>query len=164
MNALDIGIVVWTALGFILGWRFRAISLVSLLLALSAGVLAGNRFQAQAQAWYDHLPPALAACLGWLTPFTAVALAVLLVGALLSGMIRTLRLKWLDQLAGALLGTVFALFLLLAGLSLFAPLEKIAHLRWVENSRLAGSLLAVSRPWLEQSLEILPRLQPTVRP
>ena len=152
MNPLDMALVLGVAGACFAGWRFRAIGLLGLGLALGAGVLAANRYAGDLAPALHRLP-AGADAVAWLVPFALTAGSVLAAAALASALVAWIRLRWLDRLLGALLAGFC--MLVLAALALTAAAAwspTLPSSRLIGESRLARPLLDAAAPWLPTHL------------
>lgn len=104
MNVFDVVLILLILLSLFTGWKIRSSRLVALIIALAAGALASNHFQARLlDGFQAHFPPATAAGLAWLTPFLITGILVFFLGMIVAGFLEVAQLQWLDHLLGALL-------------------------------------------------------------
>lgn len=163
MNFLDILIIAGITVGFFIGWKLRAISLLGIVVSLLAGIWVANHFHPQLIALYRDLPPAVGRILAWLTVFIATAVIISILVGLVSKMFEIINLQWLDRLLGAMLTVTVVLGLSVVSLTVVDHLAKTYRWLIIEHSTLAPLLLKVSRPLIQQGVEKIPGLQRNVR-
>jgi len=153
MNILDIAIVVFVGLGFLLGWKYGLMRAVFVLGGFVIGILAASKA-------YPLLIPALKdyvkdADLREVISFVAIFLIVLIIVNILANVIykgmKLFGLAWLDKGIGGLCGIIVALILVGLGLTL---LEK--------HPILESENMSEVKEWLEKSL-LVPIVLPAIR-
>ncbi len=159
MNLLDIILIVSLALGFLLGWKLRAIHLTGMALSLIAGILIANHYYPQLLGSFRQFPLPVSRILSWLVLFLVTAVTISILGGLLSKAFEVIRLKWLDHLLGAALGIGFILGLLIIGLTALEHLSRIYRWQIVQRSTLSAPLLQATRPLTRQCLTAFPKLR-----
>lgn len=159
MHFLDIIIIVSLALGFLLGWKLRAVHLAGMALSLIAGILIANHYHAQLLGCFRQFPLPVGRILSWLALFLVTAVIISILSGLISRAFEVIRLKWLDHLAGAALGVCFILGLLIIGLTALEHLSRIYRWQIVQHSTLSAPLLKASSPLSRQCLSSFPQLK-----
>lgn len=143
MNALDYVIVIAVAIGALHGLRRGALGMVTSVVSLVAGLyLASEYYESAAVLAARELgtSPNVSSVIGYIAVFAIVFIGVGIIGGFVSGVLRTIHLGWLDNLAGAVVGgTIVAIICGLAVMLIAAVLPSDAQL--LRQSKLAPVVL-----------------------
>ena len=127
MNFLDILIALLLAWFIYLGFNKGLIASVATLIGLAAGLYFSIRFShwvGQQLFSNSDLDEGTLALTSFIITFIAVLVATYLLGKFVTNLVRTMRLGWLNKLAGALFGSLKAILILSV---LLGFLQKINH-------------------------------------
>jgi membrane protein required for colicin V production len=141
-------ILISTLLALSRGLVREVIALVAWIVALVLGLSFAGPLAGQFGNW--KVNPAVLQVIAFIVIFFAVLIAGGVIAALLSGVIRTIGLGWLDRLLGGGFGEVRGVLLVLFGI-LLAGLTSIPRSDWWQNSALAAPLTAAAlelKDWL----------------
>ena len=131
MNFLDILIALLLAWFIYLGFNKGLIASVATLIGLAAGLYFSIRFSdwvGQQLFRNSDLDEGTVALTSFIITFIAVLVATYLLGKFVTNLVRTMRLGWLNKLAGALFGSLKAILILSV---LLGFLQKINHNYWL---------------------------------
>ncbi len=132
MNALDYVIIIAVAIGALHGLRRGALGMVTSVVSLVAGLyLASEYYESAADLAVRELgtSPSVSSVIGYIAVFAIVFIAVGVLGGFVSGVLRTIHLGWLDNLAGAVVGgAIVAIICGLAVMLIAAVLPSDAQL------------------------------------
>ena len=143
MNALDIAIVVIGALGVLSGLRRGVLRMATSIVALVGAIYFASIYYPQARdvtSKYVALSQASAAVTGWVLVFLIVFVVVQTAGGILTRVVQTASLGWIDRLAGGAAGGAIAIAIMgLALMLLTAALPTNSTL--LKQSQLAPPVL-----------------------
>ena len=138
MNGLDIAILIIGGLGVLSGMRRGVLRMATSLLALAGAIYFASVYYPQARDMTLKFVPmtqTAAAVAGYIVVFVAVFVIVQTAAGVLTRLVRTASLGWLDRLAGGIAGGAIAvaimglaLMLLTAALPADSPLLKQSQL------------------------------------
>ncbi|HVN29779.1 MAG TPA: CvpA family protein [Candidatus Binataceae bacterium] len=143
MNSLDYVIIIAVAIGALHGLRRGALGMVTSVVSLVAGLyLSSEYYQRAADLAARELgtSPSVSSVVGYIAVFAIVFIAVGVIGGFVSGVLRTIHLGWLDNIAGAVVGG--AIVMIICGLAVMliaAVLPSDAQL--LRQSKLAPIVL-----------------------
>ncbi|HUA36538.1 MAG TPA: CvpA family protein [Candidatus Binataceae bacterium] len=143
MNALDYVIIIAVAIGALHGLRRGALGMVTSVVSLVAGLYLASEYYARAAdlaARELGTSPNVSSVIGYIAVFAIVFVVVGFIGGFVSGVLRTIHLGWLDNLAGAVVGgAIVAIICGLAVMLIAAVLPSDAQL--LRQSKLAPMVL-----------------------
>ena len=143
MNGLDYVLIIAVAIGALHGLRRGALGMITSVVSLIAGIYFASQYYERAAAFAGSelgTNPGVSAVIAYIVVFAIVFIGVGFVGSFVSGVLRTIHLGWLDNLAGAVVGgAIVAVICGLAVMLMAAVLPSDADL--LRQSKLAPILL-----------------------
>ena len=146
MNNLDYAIVGIIALGGLYGLTRGALRMATSMLSVVLGVAAASIWHGRVEEVVEHfhVPPTLAAVIGYVAVFLAVAVAIEFAGRRIVRLAHIINMNWIDRLGGAIFGA--ALAAAFAGIDVVLLTSLIpADSTLVSDSRLAPRVLAYNQ-------------------
>ena len=116
MNWLDIVIIVVVALATLMGWRMGVLRAATTLAGLIGGVYLASVYHNQARDLIGSFTnnESAATMGGYALVFVVVMVAAFIAGSIVRRLLRLIFLGWLDSLAGAALGFLLSVGVLMA--------------------------------------------------
>ncbi len=143
MNGLDYVIIIAVAIGGLHGLRRGALGMITSVVSLLAGIYLASEYYERAAAIAGRLlgtSPNVSAVIGYIAVFAIVFIVVNAAGGFVAGVLYTIHLGWLDNLAGAAVGAaIVAIICGLAVMLMAAVLPSDAEL--LRDSKIAPILL-----------------------
>jgi membrane protein required for colicin V production len=143
MNGLDYVLIIAVAIGALHGLRRGALGMITSVVSLVAGLYLASEYYERIAAFAATAlgtNPNVSAVIAYIFVFALVFIAIGFAGSFVSGVLRTIHLGWLDNLAGAVVGgAIIAIICGLAVMLMAAVLPSDAEL--LRQSKLAPIML-----------------------
>lgn len=141
MNLLDIILVILIFVGFVIGWKLKAINFIGILLAMGLGIWSSNHLYLYAVYKFQNPPTILGIALAWIVLFFLTAFTVLILFKILANFLEKAHLQWIDHFIGACTLTGVVIIALSIMIVIIDQSAQFFHWEPLNNSVLAPLLL-----------------------
>ena len=160
MNTLDIVLLVAAGIGMLFGLKSGLVKQFSFGAGIIIGLLQATIFYPSAAAWLHKLTgweSLVCSVLGFGIIIVAAVIAINIIGLILRWLLKAILLGWLDRILGAVLSTIIALCLVVAGVNVcesIAPDNRITGKTSQEESLLYNKIADVTFLIIEEAKKI----------